>query len=48
MPNDVHVAERPPAESTREGFYGEVLRLLAKSGYPFLLSGTNALALLEI
>ena len=44
MPNDLHVAERSPAESTREGFYGEVLRLLAKSGYPFLLSGTNALS----
>src|SRR5215212_5497597 len=44
----IHQPLTPPqdfeAPETSEGFYAEVVRLMAESGIPFLLSGTYALS----
>src|SRR4051812_8920003 len=46
--DNVHTLERKPAlikpPPAAEAFYSEVLQLMAKSGIPFLVSGTYALA----
>jgi hypothetical protein len=46
--DNVHTLERKPAlikpPPAAEAFYSEVLQLMAQSGFPFLVSGTYALA----